>query len=417
MSRKPRIAIVGGGIGGLSAAVALQRRGIEADVYEQSPRIAEIGAGVALTPNAMKAYRALGLEAEVATVGYESEYQAVRSWNNGSIISRVPRKGAYTREFGAPYLTMHRADLIEVLHRQLPDRVIHLDARCTAVETGDKVARARFADGSEIEADVIVGADGIHSAVRRSLFGQAAPRFTGCACWRGLVPFDAFPPGVVSQDGTMYMGPRSHVIYYLVRGGELVNFVAHIESNWTGESWTQECDRSEVIETYAGWHEPLLRLLGSAERYYKWALYDRDPLDHWSKGRVTLLGDSAHAMLPYIGQGACMAIEDSYVLAAAIAQMPDDPGEALRHYERLRLPRTRRAVLGARARGEEMHLTSPWAQFKRNIKMALHRRFGGDKTGIQLGSFYSYDVAAESGINGSPRPDWRPQPSRQRTTA
>ncbi|MFZ0606378.1 MAG: FAD-dependent monooxygenase [Xanthobacteraceae bacterium] len=397
MPGQPKIAIIGGGIGGLTAAVALRQRGIDAQVFEQSAKISEIGAGVALTPNAMKAYRGLGLEEAIAAIGYEADYQVVRNWNNGSVISRVPRKGAYTREFGAPYLTMHRADLIDLLHRQLTDAVIHLGARCVGVDTSERSARARFADGQEIEADVIVGADGIHSAVRSSLFGKQAPRFTGCACWRGLVPLDAFPAGVVSTDGTMYMGPNSHIIYYLVRGGELVNFVAHVESDaFTGESWTQECDRSEVIKTYAGWHEPLLQLLGSAERYYKWALYDREPLSRWSKGRATLLGDSAHAMLPYIGQGACMAIEDGYTLAAVIAQMPANISEALKIYERMRLPRARRAVLEARARGEEMHRTSPWGQIKRNIKMALHQRLGGDKTGIQLGAFYSYDVAAET---------------------
>jgi len=396
MPGKPRIAIIGGGIGGLTAALALHRRGLEVEVFEQAAQISEIGAGVALTPNAMKAYRALGIEAEIAAIGFESDYQVVRNWNDGSVVTRVPRKEAYSREFGAPYLTMHRADLIGVLARSLPERVFRLGARCIGVETGEKNARARFADGRVTEADIVVGADGIHSAVRRSLFGAAAPRFTGCICWRGLVPLDALPPGLVSTDGTMYLGPRSHVIYYMVRGGNVVNFVAHMESEgWTGESWTQECDRSEVMETYAAWHEPLRRLLGSADRYYKWALYDREPLDRWSKGCATLLGDSAHAMLPYIGQGACMAIEDGYILASAIAQMPNDIGEALRHYERLRLPRTHRAVLGARARGEEMHLTSPWAQLKRNVTMALRHRFGGDKTGIQLGYFYNYDVAAE----------------------
>jgi 2-polyprenyl-6-methoxyphenol hydroxylase-like FAD-dependent oxidoreductase len=394
MPRKPRVAIVGGGIGGLTAAVALHRRGIEVEVFEQSAKISEIGAGVALTPNAIKAYRALGLEAAVAAIGFESDYQLVRNWNNGSVISRVPRKGIYTREFGAPYLTMHRADLIDVLYRSLPERIFRLGARCVEVETGDTSARARFADGGEIEADIVVGADGIHSAVRESLFGPQAPRFTGCACWRGLVPLEALPPGMISSDGTMYMGPRSHIIYYLVRRGELINFVAHIETDaFTGESWTQECDRSEVMATYAGWHEPLLHLLGAAERYYKWALYDRDPLDRWSRGRATLLGDSAHAMLPYIGQGACMVIEDGYTLAAVIEQMPDDLCGALQQYQRLRMPRTRRAVLEARARGEEMHLASSWAQLKRNVKMALHHRFGGDKTGIQLGWFYNYDVA------------------------
>ena len=394
MPGRPRIAIIGGGIGGLTAAVAMHQQNIEVEVYEQSTQISEIGAGVSLSPNAIKAYRGLGLEAQIAAAGFESDNQLVRTWNTGNVISQVPRKGVYKKEFGAPYLSMHRADLVDMLRRQLPDRIFHLGSRCIEVETSDTGARARFADGRQIEADIIVGADGIHSAVRRSLFGHEAPRFTGSVCWRGLVPLDAFPSGLISPDLTMYMGPRSHVIHFMVRSGTVINFVAHVESDWTEESWTQECDRSEVMDTFAGWHEPLLLLLGSAERYYKWALYDRDPLDRWSKGRVTLLGDSAHAMLPHIGQGACMAIEDGYTLAAMIAQMPDELGEALQHYERHRLPRTRRAVLEARARGKEMHLTSKWAQLKRNVKMTLQHRIGGDKTGIQLGSFYNYDVVA-----------------------
>jgi salicylate hydroxylase len=189
----------------------------------------------------------------------------------------------------------------------------------------------------------------------------------------------------------------------MVRRGTLINFVAHVETDsWTQESWTQECERSEVMDTFAGWHEPLLRLLGSSDRYYKWALYDRDPLESWSKGRVTLLGDAAHAMLPHIGQGACMAIEDGYVLADVVSQHPDNLNEALRLYERLRLPRTRRAVLEARARGKEMHLTSKWAQIKRNIRMALQHRLGGDKTGLKLSEFYEYDVAAAA-RSASPR--------------
>src|ERR1700733_6211993 len=147
--RKPRIAIIGGGIGGLTAAAALHQRGVEVEVFEQSAKIAEIGAGVALTPNAMKAYRALGLEAQVTEVGYESDYQELRHWSTGAVFSRVPRKGAYTKEFGASYLTMHRADLIEVLHRQLPDRVVYLGARCTAIDTQRTSRPPQFADGQE----------------------------------------------------------------------------------------------------------------------------------------------------------------------------------------------------------------------------------------------------------------------------
>jgi salicylate hydroxylase len=395
MPRKPKVAIVGAGIGGLTAAIALHRRNIDVDVYEQSPQIAEIGAGVSLSPNAIKAVRALGLDDQIAAIGFESDNQVVRAWNTGDILSKVFRKGVYQKEFGAPYLSVHRADLVEVLRQQLPDNLIHLEARCTEVETGNNGARVRFANGEKVEADLVVGADGIRSVVRQSLFGRDAPRFTGSVCWRGLVPLDAFPPGLISTDLTLYMGPRSHVIHFMVRRGTLVNFVAHVETDsWTQESWTQECERSEVMETFKGWHEPLLRLLGSSDRYYKWALYDRDPLESWSKGRVTLLGDAAHAMLPHIGQGACMAIEDGYVLADLVSQHPDNLNEALRLYERLRVPRTRRAVLEARARGKEMHLTSKWAQIKRNIRMALQHRLGGDKTGLKLSEFYEYDVAA-----------------------
>jgi 2-polyprenyl-6-methoxyphenol hydroxylase-like FAD-dependent oxidoreductase len=394
MSRNPRIAIIGGGIGGLTTAVAMSRGGLDVELYEQSSRIGEIGAGITLSPNAMKAYRALGIEDQIAAIGFESENQVVRTWNTGKVISKVFRKGVYQKEFGAPYFSMHRADLAEVLARQLPDGIFRLGARCTEAGSNAASAWARFADGAEIEADIVVGADGIHSAVRGSLFGQQSPRFTGTVCWRGLVPVDLLPPGLISTDLTMYMGPRSHLIHYMVRRGEVINFVAHVETDaWTGESWTQECDRSEVLETYKSWHEPLLGLLGASAHYYKWALYDRDPLDHWTAGRVTLLGDAAHAMPPFIGQGACMAIEDAYMLAAAIAQTPHDLGGALQRYEGLRIPRTRRAVLDARARGEEMHLTSRWAQLMRNLRMALHHKVGGDRTGIQLGYYYDYDVA------------------------
>jgi salicylate hydroxylase len=394
MVKRPRVVIIGGGIGGLTAAVAMHQRGIEVAVYEQSPRIGEIGAGVTLSPNAIKAFRALRLDEPIAAIGFESDNQLVRAWNTGEAISKVSRKGVYEREFGAPYLSLHRADLIEVLKQQVPDRIFRLGARCTGVATSDHGACASFADGTSVEADLVVGADGIRSAVRGSLFGKDAPRFTGSVCWRGLVPIDAFPTGLISTDLTLYMGPRSHVIHFMVRGGKLVNFVAHVESDaWSEESWTQECERSEVMETFAGWHEPLRRLLGSSDRYYKWALYDRDPLDRWSKGHATLLGDAAHAMLPHIGQGACMAIEDGYTLAALIAQRPDDITEVLRHYERLRLPRTRRAVLEARARGKEMHLTSRWAQIRRNIRLAFQQQLGGDKTGLKLSEFYAYDVA------------------------
>ena len=236
MSQKPRVAIVGGGIGGLTAAVALHRHGVDVQVYEQSLQIGEIGAGVSLSPNAIKALRALGLMAPIADIGFESDHQLVRSWNTGDIVSKVFRKGVYEKEFGAPYLSVHRADLVDVLRRQLPDNVFRLGMQCVRVETDDNKARAYFADGSVEEADILVGADGIRSAVRRSLFGDESPRFTGSVCWRGLVPLDALPSGLIGTDLTLYMGPRSHLIHFMVRRGKVVNFVAHVETNsWSGE--------------------------------------------------------------------------------------------------------------------------------------------------------------------------------------
>jgi salicylate hydroxylase len=395
MPRAPRIVIIGGGIGGLAAALALEQRGAEVIITEQSSQLSEIGAGLNLTPNAIKAFRALGLEDRINAIGAGSEFLVIRSWKNGRYISRV-RRGDLREKFGAPNLTVHRADLLSILGNALKATDIRLGKRCVAVEAGKDSAVARFTDDSEIEADIIVGADGIHSAVRRSLFGADVPRFTGCICWRGMAPAEAVPHDINTTDGTMWMGPHGHVVHYPVRRGELINIVAHFDSDaWTEESWTRECDVTEPVAAYAGWHSALTRLFPCSTRWYKWALYDRDPLEKWSKGRVTLLGDSAHAMLPYLGQGAAMAIEDGCVLAATIVRQAGDLDAALLTYEQLRAPRTKAAVLGSRARARENHLTSRFAQFKRNVVFALRERFGSDSTAFQAAWLYEYDVGRQ----------------------
>ncbi|HXW41966.1 MAG TPA: FAD-dependent monooxygenase [Xanthobacteraceae bacterium] len=394
MARAPRIAIIGGGIGGLAAALALERRGAEVIVCEQSPALSEIGAGLNLTPNAVKAFRALGLNDAVEAIGWGSEWLMIRSWRSGRYITRI-RRGDFRKTFGAPNLTVHRADLSDVLQVALKTTELRLGKRCIGADGGDgKTASARFADGSSIEADIVIGADGIHSAVRESLFGAETPRFTGCICWRGMAPVDAVPRDIETADGMMWLGPHGHVVHYRVRRGELVNIVAHIDSDaWTEESWTRECDVGEVMAAYAEWNSALTRLYPCSARWYKWALYDREPLQRWSKGRATLLGDAAHAMLPYLGQGAAMAVEDGYVLAAMIARHGDDLDQALAGYERLRVPRARATVLGSRARAKENHLASPWARFKRNLKLALRDRLGIDRTAFKVAWLYDYDVA------------------------
>ena len=378
MPRTPRILVVGGGIGGLAAALALEQQHLEVIVCEQSPKLSEIGAGIGLAPNAIKALRALGLEDKINAITWESEFAIVRSWKSGREISRA-YQGDYRERFGAPSVTVHRADLLDVLAGALQSTDIRLGQRCVAVEARNGGAAARFADGSEIEADIVVGADGIHSKVRESLFGADAPRFTGCICFRGMAPAEAVPRDINTADVTLWMGPHGHVVHYLVRRGELLNIVAHIDSDaWTEESWTRECNVSEVINTYARWNSALTRVFPSSARWYKWALYDRDPPERWSKGRATLLGDSAHAMLPYLGQGAAMAIEDGCVLAGTIAREAADLDEALLSYERRRQPRARRGgARFARPRPREpSHVAVGPAQARHAVYMAqaLRRR-------------------------------------------
>ena len=400
MSRVPKVVIAGAGLGGVAAALALRQRGIEVEVYEKTPELSEIGAGLNLSPNALKAFRALGVEREAIDIGFQAEDQVIRSYRSARVLARQKRKGTIADRFGAEFLSIHRADLLDIFVNALPDpNIIHLGKACIRVDVRDDVAVAHFADGSAVEGDVVIGADGIHSAVRESLFGRIEPRFTGCICWRGLVPAEALAGTPYGREMTAWWGPHGHVVHYPVRRGELVNFVAHFDSDgWTEESWTYECDRSELMETYGRWNRDLLRLIESSDKYYKWALYDRDPLEAWGRGRATLLGDSAHPMLPYLGQGACMAVEDGCILAEAISRSPGDPAAALRDYERLRMPRTARAQLGSRHRAKQNHLASPVARIRRDLKMAWNNRFGRDKSPNQAEWLYDYDVAAEDGF-------------------
>jgi salicylate hydroxylase len=394
MARTTRIAVIGGGIGGCTAAHALLQKGLDVHVYEAQPELKEIGAGVALGPNAMKALRALGLEQAVRDVAYQSDYQYLLSWKSGRVISKNAHADAEKR-YGAAGCSAHRADLLDVLSSRLHREIVTLGARGAEVDTHGSVAWAKFKDGTEIEADAIIGADGSHSAVRTSLFGADSPRFTGKICYRSVVPVDAVP-GAPVQEGT-WLGPHGAIVIYRVRRGELINVVAHHDDDtYKHESWITECDRQEPIQRYAKWHESLKRLFSASQIWYKWALYDRDPIPQWTKGRVTVLGDAAHPMLPYLGQGACQAMEDGCVLAMALEAMPDDIPGALQLYERSRRPRASQVVLEARARGVDNHLVSPLAALKRDALIWLRQRIGSDRGGRGLTWIPAYDPGSPS---------------------
>jgi salicylate hydroxylase len=294
-----------------------------------------------------------------------------RRWEDGRTLLRAPLGNRVEAAFGFPHYQIHRADLLSVLAGALPAERIHLAHRLTdLVDRGDGV-EAHFANGARATFDVVVGADGIHSATRRMLFGAQHPRFTGCVAYRGLVPAECLRDLGLEVTSQVWMGPGAHFVHYFVSGGRLVNFVAVIErDSWTRESWTDHGEVADALAAFAGWHEQVRAILGAVEETFIWALFDRSPLERWSAGRVTLLGDACHAMLPFMAQGAAQAIEDGATLAACLAGAEADVGEALRRYERLRIPRASRIQALSRTNKTRFHLPDGPEQEARDAQMA-----------------------------------------------
>ena len=396
MKNKLKVIVVGAGLGGLTAAAALSKRGIEVTLLEQASQLGEIGAGVQLAPNAMKVLRALGLEKKAAEVGFEPDAHVVRNWNDSEVLAYTPYKGVLSNVFGAAYYGYHRADLHGILRSAVPSDAFRLSAKCVGVRDHADRAVVTLADGTELEADAVIGADGIHSAVRGSLFGAEAPRFTGNACWRGMTQTSALPPGLIEPNMTVWFGPGASVVYYYNRGGSVVNWVAAFESDhWAAESWNAQGDRDEMLARFADWHPTIVSLLSNSDQYLKWGLFDRDPLLQWSKGRATLMGDACHPMMPYLAHGACMAIEDGYSVADAIHTGRDDVVSALKGYEKQRRDRTARVQLLARARSVENHLRDEASMRARDERFAkIREQAAAGKHAYGIEWIYEYDVTA-----------------------
>ena len=337
--------LIGAGIGGLTCALALQRVGIAVKVYEQAPKLGEVGAGLTLSPNGSKALIGLGLESELAVLANSPSYQAVHHYQTGQVLVRSDRGDLTTRQYGSPYYQIHRADL----HGMLADALRANDPECIIL--GHEFQRftrnansvtARFTNGKSASGRVLVGCDGVKSPVRSQMREQEAPEFTGYVAWRGLAPAAKVPAEAVDPPSGTYIGPGRLFVRYLIRGGETVNYVAFARrESWQAESWSQRSKASEALDEFAGFHE-LVRSIISAtppELCYKWGLFSRRPLESWSAGQVSLLGDAAHPTLPFMGQGAVMAIEDGVVLARCLAAS-GHVAEALRRYEAARVERT-----------------------------------------------------------------------------
>jgi len=389
--RPHSIAIVGGGVGGLAAALSLLRAGLDVHVYEQARTLNEVGAGVQISPNAARILHGLGLAGELDRVGVRPLALHQRRWSDGRTLLRTPLAGRVERAFGFPYYHVHRVELVSALAAAVPSKRLHLGHRLTDLgHHGDRV-EARFANGLRAEADVLVGADGIHSQVRRAVVGPERPRFTGCVAYRALVPAARLRGLDLELAGEAWMGPGAHFVHYFVSGGRQVNVVAVIERDaWMRESWTTRGDVKDALAAFDGWHPQVRAILESVDETYVWALFDHAPPARWSTERVTLLGDAAHAMLPFMAQGAAQAIEDGATLAACL-DAEGDVTAALRRYEALRIPRTARIQALSATNKTRFHLPDGPQQRQRDARMAAGAT---DFSYEAIAWIYGHDAAA-----------------------
>lgn len=388
MSEKPKILIAGAGLGGMAAAGSLLQQGYPVRVFEQAPELGEVGAGIQMSANAVKVLWNLGLADDLERIGVRPKAYVFRLFNSSEILQSFPLGEKHERLHGTPYYQFHRADLHALLVRrvqQLDPKAIVLNSTVEGFsQTGSRVT-LRMDDGRSEEGDVLVGADGIKSVIRQQILGPTEAHFTGDAAWRVIVPADRLGDDFMDRVMTVWVGPGAHAVMYFVRGGELINFVGSVENpNWTDESWIVKSDWREMSDDFAGWHIDVRRVIENANKdeCYRWALFNRPKVDHWSEGHATLLGDSAHATLPYLAQGAVMAIEDAAVLTRCLDTF-DSIEKALDVYQRNRIPRTSRIVEESSASGRLYHLET---------EEIFREAFGKRELGAERDDWlYSYD--------------------------
>ncbi|MEM9938714.1 MAG: FAD-dependent monooxygenase [Pseudomonadota bacterium] len=387
--------IAGGGIGGLTTALACLHFGWDVEVLEQAPALGEIGAGLQISPNAMKVFEALEIDRDLAGVAFRPEAIELRMGESGMHLIRSPLGETALKRWGSPYFHVHRADLVRVLQDAIQARApeaVRLGASVTGYEQAGGKVFAILSDGSRVEADVLIGADGIHSAVREQMLGPDAPVFTGNVAWRAVVPVEALGAHAPRPVAGAWMGRGKHAVTYLLRRGALANLVAVVErDDWTGESWSAQGSKAEALQDFAGWHPTITTLIETSETLYRWALYDRPPLACWTDGQVALLGDAAHPMLPFMAQGAAMAIEDAWALAASLDQ--DRPIEtSLQAYQTERLPRTSRIQSGSRANAKTFHQRGGFGRLRNYGPMWLAGRVAPGIGLARMDHVYSHDV-------------------------
>lgn len=358
MSKPKKILIAGGGIGGMSAALALLRRGFDVEIYEQAVELGEVGAGVQISPNGSRALDELGVFEHLRAASCAPGRKEFRLWNTGKSWPMFDLGESAIERYSYPYLTIYRPDLlnalIDAVKKNAPD-AINLDANVTGFDQDENGVRLHLANGTVVNGDVLIGADGVKSTIRRQMWGDDEPKFYGLVAWRSVIPMELLPNHLQDMVGSTWIGPGGHMVNYPLRGGKLMNMIGTIErDDWQVESWRIVGDRAECARDFAGWHEDVQTLIQTAPSLMKWAFMERTPRQTWGQGRVTLLGDACHATLPFLAQGAVMSIEDSVILGRCLERF-DDAETALKRYEGARVDRTTKMVQGARENTGRFH--------------------------------------------------------------
>lgn len=366
-----RIAIVGAGIGGLTLGIELQRRGHHVDLYERTSVLREVGAAVALSANAMRFYLdRFGLESQLDPVCARVDGLIFRDGRSGEAVARLMSRDAYRERYGAPYVGVHRSDLQAILVSALDTSGLHLSKEVTGLRETASGAVLTFADGDEAEADLVIGADGARSRVRTMMLGYDDARYSGCAAARGIVAPELLPNLPDPEAIQFWMGPGGHLLHYPIGNGDQNFFlVKREELPWAQQGWVTPAEDREHIAAFADWAVPVVEMISAVPVTERWALFYRPPLAHWSQGRVTLMGDAAHATVPHHGQGANQSIEDAIVLADLLSERVDWE-EARREFERRRMFRTRKVTDASVTVGEMLHLPDGPRADARNVRLA-----------------------------------------------
>ena len=396
VSDRMKILIAGGGIAGLTAALCLAQDGHRVSIFEQASELSEVGAGLQISPNGMHVLNALGLGEAVVSAGFEPEEIELRFGKSGQVIFNVPLADQSVERWGAPYIHIHRADLLDVLIAAASD------CENITIRTGFPVRRLTrsddavtvHSDSEAVSGDLLIGADGIHSVVREALLGPDTPRFTGCVAWRGVIETAKLGSLRPPPTACAWVGQGAHMVSYYLRGGALVNLVGVVERDaWRTESWTEGGSKAAFLKDFEGWDPTLINLIENGDRFFRWALFDRNPLSHWVDDRVALMGDACHPMLPFVAQGAVMAIEDAYVLARSLREA-SDIAEGLQSYQAARHARTARVQAQSRQNAQTFHHRNPLKRLTTYGPMWLAGHAMPEVVHKRLDWIYGHDVTA-----------------------